>query len=168
MAIIKTIGLAEEHDTAMPITPSGGAQVGADVKESVNFSDSVDAHIIPSSSRATHYSLNDTPSKTDSIGFDPYIKALAKMLLHEKTKTPIVVGIYGEWGSGKSSFMHLLMKEIQTNIQTEQTKTYNSLKEPIIKQGWCSLILFEPIFNVPSFFMNLFFNIFSAYFRSSS
>lgn len=81
--------------------------------ESTDAGDSVKATVINGPERATHHSLNDAAATEDSIGFTPYVKALSKLLCHENTNTPLVVGIFGEWGAGKTSFMRFLEKEVQ-------------------------------------------------------
>ncbi len=55
-------------------------------------------------------SASDQPTATDSLGFEPYVDAIAKFLSSEDTKPPLTLSIEGEWGSGKSSFM-LMLKE---------------------------------------------------------
>ncbi len=54
----------------------------------------------------------DGYSDTDRLGFDKYIDTLAGMILDPDFQTPFCIGIYGKWGSGKTSFMRLLEKEL--------------------------------------------------------
>jgi WD40 repeat protein len=56
--------------------------------------------------------LSDLPAETDSIGFEPYVDALARFLSIEQTKAPLTVAIEGEWGMGKTSFMRQLRKSV--------------------------------------------------------
>ena len=53
-------------------------------------------------------SVGDVVAESDSIGFAPYVKALALFLADERTEPPLTLSIEGEWGSGKSSFMEQL------------------------------------------------------------
>lgn len=53
-----------------------------------------------------------SPATEDSIGFEVYTAALAKLLTDETTDTPQTVSIEGAWGSGKSSFMAQLEKRV--------------------------------------------------------
>jgi len=55
---------------------------------------SISGHTI--SDRATHY---------DTLGFKPYVEAIASFLVSPSTQPPITISIEGEWGSGKSSFL---------------------------------------------------------------
>lgn len=57
------------------------------------------------------YRLNvksDIYCDEDRLGFDIYIDTLNTMFTDKDFKTPFCIGIFGKWGSGKTSFMHLL------------------------------------------------------------
>lgn len=61
------------------------------------------------------YRLNvksDIYCEKDLLGFDKYIDTLSKMVTDKDFKTPFCIGIFGKWGSGKTSFMHLLEKRL--------------------------------------------------------
>jgi hypothetical protein len=58
------------------------------------------------------YSISDQASAIDRLGFEPYVNAVAQFLMHKDTKPPLTMSIEGEWGSGKSSFMLQLSKEL--------------------------------------------------------
>lgn len=49
--------------------------------------------------------------KNDTLEFQNSIKKLSSLLLN--IQTPFTIGIYGDWGSGKTSFMDLLRKYLQ-------------------------------------------------------
>jgi formylglycine-generating enzyme required for sulfatase activity len=55
----------------------------------------------------------DSETNIDRLGFDQYIKTLTRMIRDPNFKTPFCIGIYGKWGSGKTSFMRLLSQELQ-------------------------------------------------------
>ncbi len=64
------------------------------------------------------YRLNiksDIYCTEDLLGFDQYIEALGKMVTHKDFKTPFCIGIFGKWGSGKTSFMRLLEKRLSAS-----------------------------------------------------
>jgi len=54
--------------------------------------------------------LNDEPASKDRLDRDKYAAAFAR--LAETCETPLVVGLYGTWGSGKTSLMRLIEKKI--------------------------------------------------------
>ena len=57
------------------------------------------------------YRLNiksDIYCDEDQLGFDIYIDTLNTMFTDKDFTTPFCIGIVGKWGSGKTSFMHLL------------------------------------------------------------
>ncbi len=62
---------------------------------------------------------SDTPIqqiRDDQLGFHPSVIALKGILTETKIKdTPFIVGIYGAWGSGKTSMMRLLLSELDSN-----------------------------------------------------
>jgi hypothetical protein len=60
----------------------------------------------------TGSAVGDQPTASDSLGFGPYVEAIAGFLRSEATAPPLTVSIEGEWGSGKSSFMMQLEQTI--------------------------------------------------------
>lgn len=57
-------------------------------------------------------SAGDQPVDKDTLGFEPYVEAVAEFLVNEETRPPLTLSIEGEWGSGKSSFMLQLEKAL--------------------------------------------------------
>jgi hypothetical protein len=59
-----------------------------------------------------HQLLSDNPvtlEHDDKFGFEPYVKSLGDAILNLNTEDlPFTVGIFGGWGTGKTSLMHLL------------------------------------------------------------
>jgi len=61
---------------------------------------------------------SDIYCEEDLLGFDRYINNLSEMINDEDFKTPFCIGIFGNRGSGRTSFMHLLetrLSEYKTN-----------------------------------------------------
>lgn len=56
--------------------------------------------------------LGDQPTSVDSLGFTPYVEAIARYLTSEATRPPLTISIEGDWGSGKSSFLLQLERAI--------------------------------------------------------
>jgi hypothetical protein len=58
------------------------------------------------------YTNSDEPADKDSLGFEPYVEAMAAFLSNPMTSTPLTVSVEGRWGSGKSSFMKQLKRRL--------------------------------------------------------
>ncbi|GAB4452818.1 MAG: hypothetical protein Kow0031_35150 [Anaerolineae bacterium] len=59
-----------------------------------------------------HPILTDKPAVADGLDFQPYIDALAQLMTDPNTSTPITVGVFGPWGSGKTSLMSLIKQQV--------------------------------------------------------
>ncbi|AKB61423.1 KAP family P-loop NTPase fold protein [Methanosarcina mazei] len=67
---------------------------------------------------------NDVSTEEDSLGFRPYVEAIAEFLTADGTRPPITLSIEGQWGCGKSSFMRQLQKEINKKNKAEEKPEY--------------------------------------------
>ena len=54
----------------------------------------------------------DRPTRTDRLGFADYRNALVRVI--READTPITIGIFGTWGSGKTSLMQMVRDDLQT------------------------------------------------------
>ena len=57
--------------------------------------------------------LNDKEAEIDQLGISDYVEACAKFIM--TCETPVTVAIQGGWGTGKSSFMNMMKKELEGN-----------------------------------------------------
>jgi hypothetical protein len=54
-------------------------------------------------------SLSDTPTTVDLLGYRHVVGPISTRILNsDLDATPLTIGIYGEWGSGKTSFLMML------------------------------------------------------------
>jgi KAP family P-loop domain len=54
----------------------------------------------------------DAPEGRDLLNVSREVEAFARLIASRNTTTPLSVGIFGAWGSGKSFFMHRLRKRV--------------------------------------------------------
>jgi len=54
----------------------------------------------------------DSAAENDLLGFEEYAEALVQIIRRPETRAPLVVGVYGPWGSGKSTFMGLVKRKL--------------------------------------------------------
>ena len=59
------------------------------------------------------HAVGDQPSDEDLLGYTPYILAMSELLTNQELDTPFIVGIYGPWGTGKSTFMKLVNTKLE-------------------------------------------------------
>ena len=56
----------------------------------------------------------DSPTLNDQFGFRPYVRGIADLITGlDRDELPATVGVYGGWGSGKTSFMSQLDKLLE-------------------------------------------------------
>ncbi len=59
--------------------------------------------------------IDDAPVEAaDLFGFDAYSKTLAELIANPENRTPLVIGIYGPWGSGKTTLMRTVKSHLTT------------------------------------------------------
>ncbi len=52
--------------------------------------------------------LSDQPTSKDSLDFAPYAEILREVIQDSNTDTPLTIGVFGSWGSGKTSLMQMI------------------------------------------------------------
>jgi len=71
--------------------------------------------------------ISDKPSETDHLDFTPYVSALVDFIASPTTKTPLTLGIFGTWGSGKTTLMLLMEKDINGRFSDGKSPPFKSL-----------------------------------------
>ncbi|WP_238815822.1 P-loop NTPase fold protein [Nocardia brasiliensis] len=61
------------------------------------------------------------PLPSDQLGFAPYVSMLATVIADRTTSLPLSIGVFGEWGSGKSTFMAMPHERIRLLAGSDAT-----------------------------------------------
>jgi KAP-like P-loop domain-containing protein len=64
----------------------------------------------------------DVYDEKDLLGIDRSVDALALLIASTRTDTPLAIGVFGPWGSGKSFFMRHLRRRIWSLAEREQRR----------------------------------------------
>lgn len=79
--------------------------------------------------------ISDAPEKGKvHFGFDAYARTLASIIANSKNKTPLVIGIYGPWGSGKTTLMEIVRRMLQSE-EFQDKRIYRRCKS-VWFQAW--------------------------------
>lgn len=70
--------------------------------------------------------LSESKTPVDALDYKRYANALADLITHPDTETPITLGLTGKWGMGKTT----LMRYIGRRIATQQNNNPNKNKSP--------------------------------------
>ncbi len=68
--------------------------------------------------RSKTYLLGDLPTEQDTLDFTPYVNTLVDIIESPTTSTPLTIGIFGTWGSGKTSLMRMIEKGLPKSFRT--------------------------------------------------
>lgn len=137
-------------DVDIKLNSNAGLSYGENVNSKVTYEQHKENDI--SNTFATSPAINDSASKEDHIGFKPYVQSLARMIRHKETSTPLTIGIYGPWGTGKTSFMMQLENEINhLSIQDVNNKKkifhvkFDAWKHQTNEKVWAALLQTIPL-----------------------
>lgn len=85
--------------------------------------------------------LHDQPATDDAFGREPFARSLARSLVLPNNSPGLVVGIEGEWGSGKSTLIGFITRHLRENRKTIvidfnpwMVSTTGALVETLIEQ----------------------------------
>jgi hypothetical protein len=67
---------------------------------------------------------SDAPEGKDLLQLDREVDALSSLLVAKSVEPPLSVGLFGEWGSGKSFFMKELHRAIEVKAASEAEDTF--------------------------------------------
>ncbi|MCP3901621.1 MAG: SUMF1/EgtB/PvdO family nonheme iron enzyme [Desulfobacteraceae bacterium] len=73
--------------------------------------------------------LSDKPvNKKAVFGFDAYIKTITDLIAFNENETPLTIGVYGSWGSGKTTLMKSVKQSLDTDQRYKNDKDYRKCK----------------------------------------
>lgn len=87
---------------------------------------------------AKSYILSDLPTEKDGLDFAPYVNTLVEVITSPNTSTPLTLGIFGTWGSGKTSLMRMIEKGLPKSFRTTWFNAWMYDKEDTL---WRVLLL---------------------------
>lgn len=62
----------------------------------------------------------DVATAEDRLGFEPYTDTLSEVIRY--SETPLTIGIFGAWGSGKTSLLMMLEKSLRKQETEPRTQ----------------------------------------------
>ena len=67
-----------------------------------------------SQSHKTLALVSDSPTRTrDLLHFKRYVDPLVKLITNEDTETPFTIGIFGGWGTGKTTLLEMIEEQVR-------------------------------------------------------
>jgi hypothetical protein len=85
---------------------------------------------------------DDRPATVDLLNVRPYADALASFIVHPETE-PLVIGVHGPWGKGKSSFMGFIAEALVGDRNPGDPRVicveFNAWRYQDAKQIWAGL-----------------------------
>jgi formylglycine-generating enzyme required for sulfatase activity len=82
--------------------------------------------------------LDDLPTDRDTLDFEPYVATLADLIASPATRTPLTIGVFGTWGSGKTSLMRMVRGKLPESFRTAWFDAWKYEKEETL---WRALLL---------------------------
>src|SRR6266496_503311 len=62
--------------------------------------------------------LDDQPASHDLLNFTEFANALRDVIVNPGTRTPFIVGVFGRWGTGKTTLMRMLERDLAASDAT--------------------------------------------------
>jgi formylglycine-generating enzyme required for sulfatase activity len=121
---------------------SAGYQcVGTAVRPYYGFGDKIDPQeetSMPNNDSKT-YIVNDQPTETDALDFMPYVETLADII--QTGNTPLTIGVFGTWGSGKTSLMKMVKKQLPDDFTVAWFDAWKYDKEESLWRAFLLCVL---------------------------
>ena len=86
------------------------------------------------------YIVNDQPTDIDALDFTPYVETLADFA--QTGNTPLTIGVFGTWGSGKTSLMKMVKKNLPDDFTVAWFDAWKYDKEETLWRAFLLNVLF--------------------------
>ena len=77
--------------------------------------------------------VTDQTNTPDKLNYERYASAFAELVCNSDMSTPITIGIYGQWGKGKSFLMRKIKKAIEDTVKERKEKKQKGVDIHIIE-----------------------------------
>lgn len=79
-----------------------------------------------------------TRDDQDKLDFIPYANTMREIILSEQTETPLTIGIFGSWGSGKTSLMRMIEQGLRDDAEQKLASGAENFRvtHPIWFNAW--------------------------------
>jgi len=85
--------------------------------------------------------LHDRTPPKDLLGFDAYRDAVRDLICDPTTQTPLTIGLFGKWGSGKTSLMEFIQRELDAERAAVEKREREGRKNLTV---WFNAWKYEP------------------------
>lgn len=86
------------------------------------------------------YILDDLPTDEDALDFKPYVETLVDVC--KTASTPLTIGVFGTWGSGKTSLMRMVQRGLPKNFTAAWFDAWKYDKEETLWRAFLLSVLF--------------------------
>ena len=85
------------------------------------------------------YIVNDQPTDKDALDFTPYVETLADII--QTGNTPLTIGVFGTWGSGKTSLMRMVKNQMPKDFTVAWFDAWKYDKEESLWRAFLLCVL---------------------------
>jgi formylglycine-generating enzyme required for sulfatase activity len=85
------------------------------------------------------YILDDQWTDKDALDFTPYVETLADII--QTGNTPLTIGVFGTWGSGKTSLMKMIKKQLPNDFTVAWFDAWKYDKEESLWRAFLLCVL---------------------------